>query len=471
MQRAMHHAPYYRSTCRTPHAAGLVISPSEADVARHRCALGAHVVFIGTSGLKSMVMRGTLMVSVLNQTFARHGVRASYVLIHSPTNTSSESRMIESHFDRVGGPAACVIIKYSVAWVGAACRRRGAVVLVDSIDNHRAFSKSTLANEHYAAMDAIIVQTQVHASMVASWGQHAVVQPHPHGNLGAWSVASGTRPRLRGVGFVMADTKNMPTRDDLRIILRGVCRANASLYMISSKSDGLHIRPYGKNCSDSAWYELEPNTTQVQSRRSAAPFPSSFRLPVCSSGPGGSGLHAAAPWGARHLAGPIVDSTHQRRYYESSELLERIDVGLVWRPGHQQGGPLAIANRPPTRMHWWWSHRLPVIGYPMEAYLDAARRVKYPTELLNLTAAEHIEKALLLIAAAEDRACLQRTAAHGARVSSPWHAGLELLVAICSLAERCGRPLSTGQDGVISSRRARIGHRRNDSAAMVQVHA
>ena len=113
-------------------------------------------------------------------------------------------------------------------------------------------------------------------------------------------------------------------------------------------------------------------------------------------------------------------------------------VGLVWRPGHQQGGPMAIHNRPPTRMHWWFSHGIPVIGYPMAAYLDAARRVGYPLELLNLTSAEHIESALLQIASQEARGCLRQAAAHGALVSSPWYSGVQLLAAVCTVAKRCG---------------------------------
>ena len=68
--------------------------------------------------------------------------------------------MLEGHFDQIGGPSAYIILKYSVAWVGAACRRRGAPVLVDSIDNYRAFKRATLTNEHYGAMDAILVQTR-----------------------------------------------------------------------------------------------------------------------------------------------------------------------------------------------------------------------------------------------------------------------------------------------------------------------
>ena len=194
---------------------------SESDVARRRrCTEGARVVFIGTSGLGSMVMRGKLMHSVLEQTFSEHGVRSSYVMVSDPSNSTAgggrDSAMLEGHFDQIGGPSACIILKYSVAWVGAACRRRGALVLVDSIDNYRAFKRTTLTNEHYGAMDAILVQTRTpqeaptpdqqtsrataahtpqrsrqdcyshahaspwagaHASLLASWGHTAVVLP------------------------------------------------------------------------------------------------------------------------------------------------------------------------------------------------------------------------------------------------------------------------------------------------------
>lgn len=182
---------------------------SESDVARRRrCAEGARVVLIGTSGLGSMVMRGKMMQSVLAQTVSEHGVKSSYVSVSDPTNSTAgggrDSAMLEGHFDQIGGPSVCIVLKYSVAWVGAACRRRGAVVLVDSIDNYRAFKRGTLTNEHWAAMDAILVQTRAHASLLASWGHTAVVLPHSHGNLRQWSVASGVRPSIRGVGFVVS---------------------------------------------------------------------------------------------------------------------------------------------------------------------------------------------------------------------------------------------------------------------------
>eukprot|EP00964_Phaeocystis_antarctica_P083588 scaffold52583_cov58-Phaeocystis_antarctica.AAC.2 len=116
---AVHTAMEYRaSTCwRQSPVAAIVLS--ESDVARRRrCTEGARVVFIGTSGLGSMVMRGKLMHSVLEQTFSEHGVKSSYVSVSDPTNSTAgggrDSAMLEGHFDEIGGPSACIVLKYSV---------------------------------------------------------------------------------------------------------------------------------------------------------------------------------------------------------------------------------------------------------------------------------------------------------------------------------------------------------------------
>ena len=423
----------------------------------HRCAVGAHIVFIGTTGLPSMVMRGQMMDSIINQTFAAHGATSSYILVNTPTNTSAKvSAMMEDHFDQVGGPSACVILKYAVAWIGAACRRRGAFVLVDNIDNHRTYSHAMLNNEHYRAADAIIVQTEEHAEMVASWGHTSVVLPHPHGNLGGWSTTDFVRPRIRGVGFVVQDGKNYPTREDMDQIMIGCCRANVTLYMVSSKvGAGLVIKTMeqqrGRSCSsllDSAALDA---TTDRRSRPSPSP-PNSSSSASCPWRPGGWMSPAAAAavrtaeeswfnrsWGGNVL--PLVDTTHQRRYYHAPQLLDLIDVGLVWRPGHQQGSKISVNKRPPTRLHWWWSHGIPTIGYPMNAYIDAARRAQYPVDLLNLTTADDIERALHQMESQDERSCLQLAAKRGGCLSSPWYAGLELLAAICSAGRACGLPL------------------------------
>jgi hypothetical protein len=440
----------YTSSCRQPNTPPISLRESDV-VQRHTCAAGAHIVFIGTTGLGSMVMRGRLTHSIINQSFARHGAHSSYIFITDPKNASNQFKMVERHFDSIGGaPAACVIIKYSVAWVGAACRRRGALVLVDSVDQHRAFTQSTLRNEHYAAMDAIIVQTEAHAAMLSSWGHVSVVLPHPHGNLGLWGVATEVRQSVRGVGFVVQDPKNMPNSREMRGIFRACCKANATFYLVGSRKDGLNIRPYADrvNCTDG-------NSTSDRYT-----WPERNVGETCHSSTSGHGRRSASFPGAGWSVGDVAqvqDETQQRAYYDSPRLLEMIDVGIVWRPGHQQGGPIAVANRPPTRLHWWWSHGIPVVGYPMNAYVDAARRVGYPEDLLNLTSTEDIELALSRISPSSERSCLQRIAHSGAHLSSPWFSSLEVLTAICALGERCGRPLQLTHTGA-RSRQAHASH-------------
>ena len=70
-----------------------------------------------------MVMRGKLMHSVLNQTYAQHGVSSSFIYVTAPYNNSEASAALEGHFDRIGGPSACIVLKYAIKWVAEACRQ------------------------------------------------------------------------------------------------------------------------------------------------------------------------------------------------------------------------------------------------------------------------------------------------------------------------------------------------------------
>ena len=45
-------------------------------------------------------------------------------------------------------------------------------------------------------------------------------------------------------------------------------------------------------------------------------------------------------------------------------------------------------------MAWWFSHRLPVIAYPMHAHVDLARSIGYPMSLVNVTDAASLDRAL-----------------------------------------------------------------------------
>ena len=93
------------------------------------------------------------------------------------------------------------------------------------------------------------------------------------------------------------------------------------------------------------------------------------------------------------------------------------------------------------RMAWWWSHGIPVVGYPMAAYTEGASRVGYPLALLNVSTPARLEHALCSIASREERACLQRAALRGAMLTGPQHSSLELIAGACKLAEICEKPI------------------------------
>ena len=218
----------------------------------------------------------------------------------------------------------------------------------------------------------------------------------------------------------------MPGREEMRDTVKGCCRANATLYMVESKG-GLRLTP--KDCNGTG-----PTTLFKREHR---PLRRARTCPRSTTSQSGARVAALR----NNLTVLLTDETNQRKHYLSDELLQRIDVGIVWQAGRQTGGHLAVQNRPPTRMHWWWSHAIPVIGYPTEAYLDAARRTGYPTELLNLTGSRQIQDALQRLAPPEERGCLQSASSHGALLSSPLYSSLELLAAICAVASHCGRRL------------------------------
>lgn len=121
-------------------------------------------------------MRGELPRSVLQQTLPSHGVKAT--MCGPPCNATK----LSAHLDRHGEAFACIMIKYADPNAHALCHRRGALVILDNVDNHRAFDEKILKTYHYQSIDAILVQTREHAEWLALRHQmRAIVLPHPHG--------------------------------------------------------------------------------------------------------------------------------------------------------------------------------------------------------------------------------------------------------------------------------------------------
>jgi len=137
----------------------------------------------------------------------------------------------------------------------------------------------------------------------------------------------------------------------------------------------------------------------------------------------------------------LLDYTQQARYYDSNatkRIRDLIDVAVVW-PSKRRFGSMPDSNRPPTRFHYWLALGIPVIGYPMNSYVEAARRLNYPVELVSLRTEEQLLSGFCALASAERRACLQQTVIPtAAQLSSPLNSALQLLAISCKVASHRG---------------------------------
>jgi hypothetical protein len=84
-------------------------------------------------------------------------------------------------------------------------------------------------------------------------------------------------------------------------------------------------------------------------------------------------------------------------------------------------------------MLWWWALGVPTLAFPMPAYVEAARRARYPPDLTSVLTPEHVTAALCSVRFARTRACLQRIAARAARSTSPQASAFELFAAVCEI--------------------------------------
>ena len=398
------------------------------DYARdgERCADGAHVVFVPVIPLASIVMRGMMPLSVLNSTRGQlHGTRVSYLTYaKTPNGSSSMGDRLEHHFSVYGRPSACIVIKYHDATVATHCKKYGAVVLLDCIDNHRCISAKA-AEAFKTTYDGVIVQTRTHAKMLSDHGTRAIVQPHPHGDHKRKRVAHPLRNRLLSVGLIYGDAKNRPDSKSMAAICNACARMNATFYFINSPNTGM-LRPPMKACSkqEPSQYACTHGDGAVLGERCQSEHIGHFRY-----------------------RGNLSDVTGQHRFYDSpsnEKLKETIDVGLLWPPGHRKDSFDAVNNRPPTRMHWWWAQSIPVMAYPMPAYVEASERINYPASLVNLRTQEDIERALCAMHSRRSRMSLQRAVMRGAFLTTPLHAALELLTTICVVAKEANIELNRG---------------------------
>lgn len=218
----------------------------------------------------------------------------------------------------------------------------------------------------------------------------------------------------------------------VRALARACCNAGATLYLIASppaKLDSAAGHSSGSRKSPPMHF-----SRQTCLKGQTMPSPTAGRCdtqcPYCESCP-------ASDEGIA-LRGPLHDDTLQRPYYESSELIDLIDVGLVWSDDAQPSRRFFAdrffnEHRPPTRMHWWWSHGIPTLALQRRTFLDAARRAGYPEGVSKLHTPEDVKSALHTIRCAKSRDCLRRRALHAAILAGPRAAAAELAKSTCQL--------------------------------------
>jgi len=170
------------------------------------------------------------------------------------------------------------------------------------------------------------------------------------------------------------------------------------------------------------------------------------RSEPCAPGVRNATRAARAACGGACGRPPLVDWTGQSRFYRSNEtrLVRRwVDVAILWPPRYRYGA-WPDRNRPATRMHYAMALGIPVIGFPMPAYVEAAQRLGYPGELLQLRTSANIEHALCSLGptlAGSRRCSFLDTLAKGAELASPLNSALELLALSCRIAAAAGRAL------------------------------
>lgn len=324
----------------------------------------------------------------------------------------------------------------------------------DVIDNPSAYSVSDLVQQKAFQYDALFVQTSQHREWLISQGINAVVLPHAHGNMGRWSVAAGVRKKLGGVAIVFGDRRNAPNKTELRRLTESTCRVGATLYLVHSSRHGMKI-------------EEQRCASQVDFGGQAIAACKPLELGCSKLTITSDVFNASRVLTMDSLQG-VEDPAQQRPCYDTPSLLQKVDVGLLWFNGATIGSPFALANRPPTRMHFWWSHGIPVLSAPLVAYTEAAARIAYPRQLVSLTSTDQYEKALCQIGPAHVRACLRRMVLSGSLISSPSYGALQLVKGLCDIAANMSDGRGSFTSSNIRDMAAERGENRN--VGMVDVH-
>ena len=395
-----------------------------------------HLLFLLSMNWGTSVMRGTMSHSVMQQ---RHLTPSTVCWLCSKCARKPSFRFkpqLEQLAEALasakvaGTRPVCICVKFCPRAAVDLCTAHGAATIWDVIDNFRLFASVVVQREWiFANVTAFATQTLSHARWLQGITRRkAFALPHPHGNVGGWSIARSPPTSVRGVGLVYSDAQaNAPPPRVAANLAEACCAAGATLYMVHSRSDG----------------GISMRAMPCRGRRSspalAASSISSCGGNYCSAqNATGGDDDTATTAGSPPL---LRDETGQQRFYDSSELLSKIQVGLAWSfgatlpPGF--GGDAAKrfdGHRPSTRLAWWWSHGLPTLARRTPTFAERVASEKYPASAL-VSGPQELEEALRhLVSCQRARSCLHQAALRAARRSSPEAAARRLVRMACSVS-------------------------------------
>jgi hypothetical protein len=314
-------------------------------------------------------------------TFRAHGLTGVHTAVYEGRQEELDG-YLRAQPRRIG---ACVMVKLDMPWAAQACRAHNGTVVLDCVDNVWCFRQRELRKMR--VYDQVLVQTSVHRDWLRSHKIPSSLLPYPHGNVGPPLPPPRVRAVLESVAFLYSDRFNLPNASQLHLLCQAAAGAGMSLLYVRSPS----VKSYRVHCGANL---------SLPSGQEGGAFPD-WRDDWCDRLPPPP-VSPSERTGVQ-LPPAVLEELSQRGnqslYYTSPKaqlLRNSFDVGLIWPP-KLRFGAFADSQRPPTRFHFWMAHGVPVVGYPMQAYTEAADRTGYPRLPVNVSSAALLTETLLLV--------------------------------------------------------------------------
>ena len=304
-------------------------------------------------GFGSTVLRGVGQAQAVNDLAASSDNCSSWRAFH--TNAKNLAR-----FDHLRNVHACLLVKIvddsAVAW----CRKRGATVFYDVLDNLGALHQLiTLPPDQHLAVrfdvDVVLTQTQKLANHLGA--HRAATLYHHQTNPGVVVPLERTRAEACLVGFMAGNKHNLLKKKTLEKLRRAMWTAAAGPPGHAARRIVFRVVEQGLDRDNSAAHLQRKD----------------FKLPPSGSRSYWGG--AAKCTGAPLPSEGSYEATPQAIFHNASAITA-VDIALLWPPDSKG----ETMERPPTRLLYWLSHGVPAVvfgGYRSYAEIATAHNYGY----------------------------------------------------------------------------------------------